>query len=236
MSASSELRERVAEANRGLALAGLVELSFGNASGIDPDHGVVVIKPSGVPCDRVRAEDVVVVSLTDGVVVEGSHRPSSDTPTHLALYRAFPSIGGVVHTHSPFASAWSQAHRAIPCLGTTHADHFEGPIPVSRSLGEHEISGNYEEETGHVIGETLEALGLDPLRMPAVLVASHGPFTWGKDPEEALMNATVLETVAAMAWRTLALAPAVEPIDDALRARHFGRKHGPDAYYGQPDP
>ncbi len=229
-----ELREQVAEANRALSAAGLVELSFGNASGADRERGVLVIKPSGVPCDRIRPEDAVVVSLSDGSVVEGSMRPSSDTPTHLALYRRFPSIGGVVHTHSPFASSFAQAGRAIPSLGTTHADHFGGPVPVTRPLTEAEIAGEYERETGEVIAETLEGLGMAPLDMPATLVASHGPFTWGADPAEAVTNAIVLELVAAMAWRTLALSPGVESIGEALSTRHFGRKHGPDAYYGQP--
>jgi L-ribulose-5-phosphate 4-epimerase len=179
-------------------------------------------------------QDLVAVSLSDGRVVEGSLRPSSDTPTHLVLYRRFEEIGGVVHTHSSFTSAWAQAGRAIPCLGTTHADHFDGPVPVTRELTEREIVGDYEAETGEVIVETLQDLGLDPMHMPAALVASHGPFTWGADALEAATNAVALEVVAAMASRTLELAPSIGPIADALRARHFGRKHGPDAYYGQP--
>lgn len=229
-----ELRERVAEANRALSAAGLVALSFGNASGVDREHGVLVIKASGVACDRARPDDMVVVSMSDGAVVEGSMRPSSDTPTHLVLCRRFPSIGGVVHTHSPFASAWAQAGRAIPCLGTTHADHFDGPVPVTHPLSETEIAGDYERETGEVIARTLEELRLDPLRMPAALVVSHAPFTWGADAAEAVTNAVALETAAAMASRTLSLSPKVEPIDQALLARHFDRKHGPRAYYGQP--
>jgi L-ribulose-5-phosphate 4-epimerase len=228
-----ELREQVAEANRGLATEGLVTLSFGNASGVDRAEGVLVIKASGIACDRVEPNDTVVVSLSDGHVVEGSLRPSSDTRTHLVLYRRFDSIGGVVHTHSSFASAWAQAGRAIPCLGTTHADHFGGPVPVTRELGEGEIAGDYERATGDVIVETLGELGLDAVRMPAALVACHGPFTWGADPSEAVVNAVALEVVAAMASRTMALAPSVEPIAGALLARHFGRKHGPGAYYGQ---
>lgn len=231
---SPELRERVAEANRRLAAEGLVALSFGNASGVDRNEGVVVIKASGVACDRVEPPDTVVVSLDDGRVVEGSLRPSSDTPTHLVLYRRFASIGGVVHTHSPFASAWAQAGRTVSCLGTTHADHFAGPIPVTRALTEREIAGDYEGSTGEVIVETLDGLGLEAMHMPAALVASHGPFTWGADPAEAVTNAVALEVVAAMALRTLALDPSIGPIADALLARHFGRKHGPDAYYGQP--
>ncbi|MGA9159761.1 MAG: L-ribulose-5-phosphate 4-epimerase AraD [Actinomycetota bacterium] len=230
---SPELRDRVAEANRRLSAEGLVSLSFGNVSGVDRDEGVVVIKASGVACDRVEPSDTVVVSLDDGRVVEGSLRPSSDTPTHLVLYRRFGSIGGVVHTHSSFASAWAQAGRAIPCLGTTHADHFAGSVPITRALTEREIAGDYEGSTGEVIVETLDGLGLDAWHMPAALVARHGPFTWGTDPAEAVTNAVALEAVAAMAFRTLALAPSVGPVDDALLARHFGRKHGPDAYYGQ---
>jgi L-ribulose-5-phosphate 4-epimerase len=231
-----ELREQVVEANRALVAAGLVTLSFGNASGVDRDRGVLLIKPSGLACDRLQPRDVVAVSLDDGRVVEGALRPSSDTPTHLVLYRRFESIGGVVHTHSPFASAWAQAGRAVPNLGTTHADHFAGPVPVTRQLTAEEIDGDYEAETGRVIVETLDRLELDPLHMPAALVASHGPFTWGADAAEAVTNAVALEAVAAMAWRTLALESAVETIDPALSARHFTRKHGPDAYYGQPPP
>jgi L-ribulose-5-phosphate 4-epimerase len=230
----ADLREQVAAANRGLAAAGLVTLSFGNASGIDRDRGVLVIKPSGIPCADATAEQMVVVSLRDGSVVEGTLRPSSDTPTHLVLYRRLAGIGGVVHTHSSFASSWAQAGRAIPCLGTTHADTFAGPVPVTRPLTDDEIRGDYERQTGELVAETLDGLGVAPLGMPAVLVRSHGPFTWGADPAEAVMNAATLEFVAAMAWRTLALAPDAEPIGPALSARHFSRKHGPSAYYGQP--
>jgi L-ribulose-5-phosphate 4-epimerase len=230
---SPELREQVAEANRRLAAEGLVSLSFGNASGVDRNEGMLVIKASGVACDRVGPADTVVVSLEDGRVVDGSLRPSSDTPTHLVLYRRFASIGGVVHTHSAFASAWAQAGRSVPCLGTTHADHFAGAIPVTRALTEGEIAGDYEGSTGEVIVETFEGLGLGALDMPATLVASHGPFAWGADPAEAVTNAVALEVVAAMALRTLALEPSIGPIADALLARHFGRKHGPGAYYGQ---
>jgi len=229
----STLREEVCRANRSLAESGLVTLSFGNASGVDRSAGVMVIKPSGVPYDRLEPDGMVVVSLSDGRVVEGTLRPSSDTPTHAVLYRRFTSIGGVVHTHSPFASSWAQAGRAIPCLGTTHADHFAGAVPVTRALTSEEIGGAYERETGEVIVQTLEALRLDPLEMPAALIASHGPFTWGRDVAEAVTNAIALEAVAALAHRTLALAPTVEPIDQPLLARHFGRKHGPGAYYGQ---
>jgi L-ribulose-5-phosphate 4-epimerase len=228
------LREQVAEANRALAAADLVVMAFGNASGVDRDRGVLVIKPSGIPCDRIRPEDAVVVALADGTVVEGDLRPSSDTPTHRALYRRFPTIGGIVHTHSPYATAWAQSGRSIPCFGTTHADHFAGSVPVTRSLRPEEILGDYEAETGEVIVETMDRLQLDPLAMPAALVVSHGPFTWGTDPADAVANAVALETVAAMASRTLALAPAADPISGELETRHFSRKHGPDAYYGQP--
>ncbi|MGH2428006.1 MAG: L-ribulose-5-phosphate 4-epimerase AraD [Candidatus Limnocylindria bacterium] len=229
------LREEVCAANQALAKAGLVTLSFGNVSGVDREADALVIKPSGVGYDRLRPEDMVVVSLSDERVVEGSLRPSSDTPAHAVLYRRFPSIGGVVHTHSPFASAWAQAHRSIPCLGTTHADHFPGPVPVTRRLSPEEIGGQYERETGKVVAETLATLGVKPLEMPAALVASHGPFTWGRDPADAVTNAIALEAVAAMAYRTFALSAAVEAIDDALLRRHFDRKHGSGAYYGQAD-
>jgi L-ribulose-5-phosphate 4-epimerase len=232
----SVLREQVCQANLDLVAAGLVSLSFGNASGVDRDSGVIAIKPSGVDYAALKPDDIVLVGLSDGRVVEGSLRPSSDTPTHLALYRRFGPIGGVVHTHSPFAVAWAQAGRSIPCLGTTHADHFAGAIPVTRSLSDSEISGEYELETGAVIVETMIGLGLEPLAMPGALVASHGPFTWGSDARDAARNAIALEIVAAMAYHTVALEHAVEPIGASLLAKHFARKHGPSAYYGQPDP
>ena len=228
------LRDQVCQANRDLVTAGLVTLSFGNASGVDREAGVLVIKPSGVAYASLRPQDMVVVDLGDGRVVEGELRPSSDTPTHLALYRRFPTIGGVVHTHSSFAAAWAQARASIPALGTTHADHFDGAVPVTRALDEEEIAGPYEAATGDVIAETILALGLDPLHMPAALVASHGPFTWGIDAADAVTNAIALEAVAAMAHRTLAIDPAAAPIAPALLERHFSRKHGPAAYYGQP--
>jgi len=231
----SALREQVCQANLDLVASGLVTLSFGNASGVDRDAGVLVIKPSGVPYAQLTPGDMVVVALDDGRVVEGDLRPSSDTPTHRELYCRFETIGGVVHTHSSFASAWAQAQREIPCLGTTHADHFAGAVPVTRDLSPSEIDGDYEHETGVVIVETIRGLGVDPLHVPAALVASHGPFTWGADPSGAVTNAIALEAVAAMAHRTLALDPAVERIADPLQRRHFLRKHGPDAYYGQPE-
>ena len=227
------LRDEVHRANLALVEAGLVTLAFGNASGVDRDSGTLVIKPSGVPYDRLSPADMVVVSLDDERVVEGDLRPSSDTPTHALLYRRFPSIGGVVHTHSAFASAWAQAHRSIPVLGTTHADHFGGFVPVTRAMSRTEIDGAYERATGELIVETIEATGLDALGMPAVIVASHGPFTWGRNAAEAVTNAIALEAVAALAHRTLALAPDRPPIDEALLRRHFDRKHGPTAYYGQ---
>ena len=229
----AELREEVLRANQALVRAGLVTLSFGNASGVDRDAGVLVIKPSGVPYDELRPESLVVVSLEDGRAVEGQLSPSSDTPTHLVLYRRFPEIGGVVHSHSPAATAWAQAGRSIPPLGTTHADHFLGPVPVTRQMTSSEVAGEYEAETGAVIIEALGRLGLSATEMPAVLVTSHGPFTWGRDASEAADNATALEAVAAMAAQTLALNPNAEPMADYLLERHFRRKHGPNAYYGQ---
>ena len=229
----AELRERAYEANREIVRAGLVVLTFGNASAADRTAGVMAIKASGVPYDELGPEAMVVVDLDSGAVVEGTHRPSSDTPTHRVLYRSFDGVGGIVHTHSAFATAWAQACREIPCLGTTHADHFAGAVPVTRALADPEIEGEYERLTGEVVVETIAGLGLDPLAMPAVLVASHGPFTWGADAAEAVENAVALEAVAAAALRTELLRPGVEPIADELLRRHFLRKHGPGAYYGQ---
>ncbi len=228
-----ELRQQVWLANQALVRSGLVTLSFGNASGVDRAAGLLLIKPSGVPYDRLLPEHLVAVSLVDGRVVEGDLRPSSDTPTHLLLYQRFPDIGGVVHTHSTAATAWAQAGRAIPPLGTTHADHFHGPVPVTRQMSGTEVAGEYERETGAVIIEALERLGLSAAEMPATLVASHGPFTWGRDAQDAADNATALEAVAAMATQTLLLNPFVDAIAGHLAERHFRRKHGPHAYYGQ---
>jgi L-ribulose-5-phosphate 4-epimerase len=229
-----DLREQVCAANQALVTAGLVTLSFGNASGFDRATGTVIIKPSGVPYDTLRPDDLVAVDLDTGDPA-GPSRPSSDTQTHLALYRRYAEIGGVVHTHSSWASAWAQAGRAIPCLGTTHADHFHGAVPVTRTLAPSELDETYEADTGAVIVETLDGLGLTPLEMPAVLVRSHGPFTWGASVSEAVANAIALEAVAAMAQRTLALDAAAGPIGEALLERHFRRKHGSTAYYGQVD-
>jgi len=228
------LRDEVCRANRDLAAAGLVSLAFGNASGLDRRSGILLIKPSGIACDAVVPDDLVAVAIADGSIVDGNLRPSSDTPTHVELYRRFPSIGGVVHTHSSYATAFAQARLAIPCLGTTHADHFDGPVPVSRALADEEIDGDYERATGIVIADTIDALGGDPLAMPAVLVASHGPFTWGSTAAEAALNAQAVEIVAALAHRTLTIAGDAAVLGDRLRQRHFQRKHGPRAYYGQP--
>ena len=233
MTSYHALRERVLEANLEIVRAGLVVLTFGNASGADREAGVMAIKPSGVPYDDLTAESIVVLDLESGAVVAGDARPSSDTPTHLVLYRAFAAIGGIVHTHSSYATAWAQACRELPCLGTTHADHFDGPVPVTRRLERAEVEGDYERLTGEVIVEELTRLGIGPLERPAALVASHGPFAWGVDVERAVENAVALEAIAATALRTELLLPGAKPIGDDLRARHFGRKHGASAYYGQ---
>jgi L-ribulose-5-phosphate 4-epimerase len=234
MSSRDELRERAFRANLDIVAAGLVVLTFGNASAVDRGAGVMAIKPSGVPYADLTPDAIVLVDLETGEVVDGAYRPSSDTPTHLVLYRRFDAVGGIVHTHSPYATAWAQALLPIPCLGTTHADHFHGPVPVTRALAEDEIAGEYETRTGNVVVETLERLELDPLEMPAVLVASHGPFAWGEDAESAVENAVALEAVAASAYRTVSLAADVAQIDDGLLQRHYRRKHGAGAYYGQP--
>lgn len=225
------LREEVLEANLELVRRGLVLYTFGNASGRDRDSGLVVIKPSGVPYERMRPADMVVVD-PEGRPVEGALRPSSDLPTHLALYRAFAEIGGVAHTHSRAATAFAQARREIPCLGTTHADYFYGPAPVTRMLSEEEIAGDYEAATGAAIVELMTAR--DPLVTPGALVAGHGPFTWGRTAAEAAHHAVILEELAQMALMTLALDPAAPLIPQALLDKHFFRKHGPRAYYGQP--
>jgi L-ribulose-5-phosphate 4-epimerase len=225
----NELKQEVLEANLDLVRQGLVIFTWGNVSGIDRTRGLVVIKPSGVSYDRMKAADMVVVDL-EGNVVEGHLKPSSDTPTHLVLYKAFSHIGGVVHTHSPWATSWAQAGKAIPALGTTHADYFYGPIPCTRKLREEEISKAYELETGRVIVETFSKL--DPEAVPGVLVNNHAPFSWGKDPHEAVHHAKVLEEVAMMAYHTLQINPS-SGIDQYLLDKHFFRKHGKNAYYGQ---
>jgi L-ribulose-5-phosphate 4-epimerase len=228
-----ELRAEVAAANAAIDRAGLVTLSFGNVSGVDRDAGVLVIKPSGAPYATLRPEDLVAVSLEDGRVVEGGLRPSVDTPTHRVLYQAFPDVGGVVHTHSPYASAWSQAGKPIPCFGTTHADFFRGEVPVTRALNPDELGDAYEEDTGRVIVETLERAGRSAVEAPAVLVASHGPFVWGPTATAAVEAAIALEAIAAMAFRTLVIEASTSEIGEELLARHFDRKHGAGAYYGQ---
>ncbi len=225
-----DLKQRVYEANMDLVRHGLVVLTWGNASGIDRDKGLVVIKPSGVPYCDLKAEDMVVVDM-EGRKVEGRLRASSDTPTHVVLYQKFGDIGGVVHTHSPWAVAWAQAGRSIPVLGTTHADCFYGDIPCTRALRDDEINGDYETETGNVITQTFDSI--NPSHMPGVLVRGHGPFTWGKDCMQALYNAVTLENIAMIAYHTLMLNKTPDPIQSALLDRHFLRKHGKDAYYGQ---
>ena len=224
-----KLKEEVLRANLDLVRHGLVIMTWGNVSGIDRESGLMVIKPSGVSYDKMTAADMVVTDL-EGNVMEGTLSPSTDAPTHRALYRAFPGAGGIVHTHSTHATAWAQACRPVPCLGTTHADHFYGAVPVTRKLTEKETADDYEYNTGLVIAEALN--GIDPMSMPAVLVASHGPVTWGTTPADAVHNAVVLEEVARMAAISATLADPAE-IDRHLLDRHYLRKHGKNAYYGQ---
>jgi L-ribulose-5-phosphate 4-epimerase len=224
------LREQVLEANLEVVRRGLVLYTFGNASGIDRAEGLVAIKPSGVPYEGMNAADIVLVDL-DGRIVDGGLRPSSDLPTHLELYRAFPSVGGIVHTHSRAATSWAQAGREIPCYGTTHADYFHGPVPVTGVLTQEEIDAGYEVNTGHLIIRALA--GLDPLHTPAVLVAGHAPFCWGRTPAEAAHIAVVLEEIAGMALNALSINPQAAVLPRRLHDKHFFRKHGPGAYYGQ---
>jgi len=224
------LREEVLEANLELVRRGLVLYTFGNASGIARGEGLVVIKPSGVPYETMKPSDLVVVDL-DGRTVEGTLRPSSDLPTHLILYRAFPAIGGVAHTHSRAATAWAQAGREIPCLGTTHADYFVGSVPVTRPLQPREIKRDYEANTGHAIVRRFKKL--DALHTPAVLVSGHAPFCWGANVTDAAHIAVVLEEIAALAAQTLAVNPRAKPLPRPLHDKHFYRKHGSGAYYGQ---
>ena len=225
-----ELKKIVCAANLELVRQGLVTLTWGNVSGVDRARGLMVIKPSGVAYERLTPEAMAVTDL-EGNVVEGDYAPSSDTPTHVRLYVAFPNIGGVVHTHSTYATAFAQAGREIPCLGTTHADHFHGSVPVARLPTRAEVSDRYEHNIGGLIVERFS--GLDPDAVPGVLAAGHGPFAWGSDPRKAVENAVALEAVAQMAAATFALCLAVEPLPDYIRDKHYGRKHGPGAYYGQ---
>jgi L-ribulose-5-phosphate 4-epimerase len=225
------LKAEVCRANLDLVAEGLVIQTWGNASGVDRERGVMIIKPSGVPYDGMKPRHMVVVSLADGKVVEGNLKPSSDTPTHLVLYRAFKGIGGIVHTHSLYATAWAQACKPLPAYGTTQADYWYGDVPVTRKLKPAEIKKDYETNTGHVIVETFRKL--DPLQHPAVLVASHGPFTWGRDVHDAVHNASVLEFIARLNSETLLISPRLQPMQSALLDKHFLRKHGPGAYYGQ---
>jgi L-ribulose-5-phosphate 4-epimerase len=225
-----KLREEVLEANLDLVRRGLILSTFGNASGVSRDEGLIVIKPSGVPYEAMKLEQLVVTDM-QGKVVEGTLRPSSDLPTHAELYRAFPSIGGIAHTHSEYATAWAQSRKSIPCFGTTHADYFHGPVPLTEVMGDDEIEGEYEANTGAAIVKTFEKL--DPLAIPAVLVANHGPFAWGADARKAANNAWMLEAAARIAYFTVTINPHASPIGKTLHDRHFLRKHGKKAYYGQ---
>lgn len=225
-----DLKERVWKANLDLVRRGLIILTFGNASGVDRDKGIAAIKPSGVSYEDLKPDDIVVVDF-EGTTVEGRLSPSSDTPSHLEIYRAFPDAGGIVHAHSPWATAFAQAGREIPCLGTTHADHFHGPVPATRTLTREEVAEDYERHIGRVIAETFR--GRDPMAVPAVLAAGHGPFAWGQTPEEAVQNSIALEFSARTALLTLAILPDPDPLPDYILNKHYERKHGPRAYYGQ---
>ncbi|PWC11825.1 L-ribulose-5-phosphate 4-epimerase [Brenneria roseae subsp. americana] len=225
-----QLKQQVFDANMALPRHGLVTYTWGNVSAIDRQRQVIVIKPSGVAYEVMRPDDMVVVDMR-GAVVEGDYRPSSDTATHLELYRRYPQIGGIVHTHSTHATAWAQAGLAIPALGTTHADYFYGDIPCTRPLTPQEVEADYEQNTGVVIAQTLG--DGNPLHTPGIIVYQHGPFCWGKDADEAVHNTVVMEEVAKMAWIACSINPHLHPIDDYLMNKHFSRKHGPNAYYGQ---
>lgn len=227
-----KLKHAVYEANMELPHRGLVTYTWGNVSGIDRERGLVVIKPSGVSYDELTPDDLVVLDL-DGKVVDGKLNPSSDTKTHLELYKAFPEIGGIVHTHSPYAVGWAQAGRDIPAYGTTHADYFYGPVPCCRSLTEQEVEEDYERNTGLVIVETFRQRELDPVHVPGAICRNHGPFTWGKDAAQAVYHAVVLEEVAKMAVYTRQIKPDAAPAPQNIQDKHFLRKHGPNAYYGQ---
>lgn len=227
-----ELKQKVYEANMDLPRYGLVTFTWGNVSAIDRESGLFVIKPSGVEYDRLEPGDMVVMDL-NGNKVEGRYSPSSDTATHLELYKAFPEIGGVVHTHSSYATSWAQAGRDIPCYGTTHADYIYGAVPCVRCLTREEIEDAYEENTGHLIVSEFRRLNKDPMAVPAVLCKNHGPFAWGKDAKDAVHNAVVLEEVAKMAYRAETINPRIQPAPQELQDKHYYRKHGANAYYGQ---
>lgn len=227
-----QLKQLVFEANMELPKRGLVTYTWGNVSGIDRETGYIVIKPSGIEYEEMKPDDMVVLDL-EGNKIEGKYRPSSDTATHIELYKKYPEIGGIVHTHSTWATAWSQAQREIPLYGTTHADYFYGSIPCARSLTEEEIFGEYEKNTGLVIIETLEKNGVEPMSTPGILISNHAPFTWGKDAAEAVHNSVVLEEVAKMASYTETINPNVIPAPEAIARKHYLRKHGKNAYYGQ---
>ena len=228
-----ELKQRVCAANREISRTGLAILTWGHVSEVDRDAGVFAIKPSGVAYDDLSPDDIVLVSIDTGEKLQGKLAPSSDSATHAEIYRSFGAVGGVVHTHSHFGTAWAQAQREIPCYGTTHADTFFGPVPVTRMLSEQEVKDAYEVNTGKVIVERFHDGGLDPIAVPGVLVAGHAPFAWGQTAAGALENALVLEEVARMALHTLAVAPATEAVPQYLLDKHYLRKHGKDAYYGQ---
>lgn len=227
-----ELKQKVFEANMLLPQYGLVTFTWGNVSAIDRESGLFIIKPSGVDYETMSADDMVVMDL-DGNKVEGHYKPSSDTPTHLELYKAFPEIGGIVHTHSSYATSWAQAGRSIPCYGTTHADYMYGEIPCVRCLTKEEIEGAYEENTGCLIVNSFREMGKDVMAVPAVLCKNHGPFAWGKDAHDAVHNAVVLEEVAKMAYRAETINARIQPAPQELQDKHYYRKHGANAYYGQ---
>ena len=227
-----ELKKKVYEANMELPRRNLVTYTWGNVSGIDREAGLFVIKPSGVDYDVLKPEDMVVMDL-NGNKVEGELNPSSDTKTHMVLYNAFPALGGIVHTHSPYAVGWAQAGEDIPCYGTTHADYFYGPIPCARHLTKEELDEDYELNTGNIIVETFRARGIDPVAVPAVICFSHGPFAWGKDAADAVYHAVVLEEVAKMAIFTRQVRASAAPAPQRIQDKHYQRKHGPNAYYGQ---
>ncbi len=227
-----QLKEEVFRINRAIVDAGLVVLTWGNASGTDRGREVMAIKPSGVDYETMTADDIVVMSIETGEVVEGKLNPSSDTPTHLVIYQQFPEVGGIVHTHSTYATSWAQSGKELPCLGTTHADHFYGSVPVARLLSDEELQ-SYERTTGEVIVECFRERGIAPSAMPAVLLPHHGPFAWGPDPDHALQNAIALEQVAKMASITYSIDPGAREIPANLLEKHYRRKHGENAYYGQ---